>query len=227
MGREGEYRETGGKISEMVVGGGQKNAGIYSQGGIRERAGGRAGGRAWGFERRLREERGSEWARKCLDEMRERWRRGKTGSKWEEGRREFLEDRGREIEEIEEGSIGEEEWTGKLIRAGKERDRKARWKKIETSKFNRWYKIVKREGIPEYLKKGWGENRWKRVARFRLGSEIKEGWYWKKEEGRKCRLCGGREETWEHMWEECRDWEMGEESWQEVVGWVLREERET
>lgn len=29
------------------------------------------------------------------------------------------------------------------------------------------------------------------------------------------------------MWEDCRDWEMGEESWQKAVGWVLREERET
>jgi len=41
------------------------------------------------------------------------------------------------------------------------------------------------------LEKGWGENRWKRVARFRLGNETLEGRYWENEEKRMCRLCGG------------------------------------
>jgi len=56
------------------------------------------------------------------------------------------------------------------------------------------------------LKKGWGENRWRRIARFRLGNEVKEGRYWEEEDKKVCRLCGGKEETWEHIWERYRNW---------------------
>lgn len=48
---------------------------------------------------------------------------------------------------------------------------------------------MKEEGVSEYLRKGWGESRWKRVSRFRLGNEMREGYYRKKEE-RRCRMCG-------------------------------------
>ncbi|KYN11478.1 hypothetical protein ALC57_16367 [Trachymyrmex cornetzi] len=66
-----------------------------------------------------------------------------------------------------------------------------------------------------------------RVAKFRLGNEVKEERYWEEEEERKCRLCGSGWETWEHIWEGCRAWKMGEGgSWQEVVGRILGEEGE-
>lgn len=39
---------------------------------------------------------------------------------------------------------------------------------------------MKGEGIPKYLKKGWGESRWQRVVGFRLGNELREGKYWGK-----------------------------------------------
>lgn len=39
---------------------------------------------------------------------------------------------------------------------------------------------MKGEGVPEYLKRGWDESKWRRVIRFRLGNEIKS--YWEKEE---------------------------------------------
>jgi hypothetical protein len=65
------------------------------------------------------------------------------------------------------------------------------------------------------------ESRWRRVARFRLGNEMREGEYWEKEEERSCRLCGSEEETWEHVWERCREWKEGGGSWQEAVKWVL------
>lgn len=50
-------------------------------------------------------------------------------------------------------------------------------------------------GVPRYLQERGKEERMIRVARFRLGSEMKEGRYWEKEERRKCRLCGWAEET--------------------------------
>lgn len=98
---------------------------------------------------------------------------------------------------------------------------------MEESKYNKWYKRIKEEGLPQYLRKGWGERRWRRVVRFRLGNEIREERYWEEEEGRLCRWCEREEESWKHVWEECRDWGMEERgSWQEEVGWVLGEEGE-
>lgn len=86
---------------------------------------------------------------------------------------------------------------------------------------------MKGEGVPGYLKKGWGESRWKRVARFRLGSEVKESRYWEGEKLKRCRMCrGGGEESCEHVWEDCREWKEGGGSWQNAVDWVLREEGE-
>lgn len=37
-------------------------------------------------------------------------------------------------------------------------------------------------GDTRILKEGMGESRWKRVARFRLGNEMREGRYWEEEE---------------------------------------------
>lgn len=41
------------------------------------------------------------------------------------------------------------------------------------------------------------------MARFRLGNEMREGWFWEREEDRICRMCGGVSESWEHVWEVC------------------------
>jgi len=67
----------------------------------------------------------------------------------------------------------------------------------------------KKYEIPGYLKKGWEENRWRRIVRFKLGNETKEGRYWEEEDKRFCRLCEREEETWEHILERCRDWKEG------------------
>lgn len=48
-------------------------------------------------------------------------------------------------------------------------------------------------GDTRVLKEGMGKSRWKRVARFRLGNEMREGRYW--EEEKRCRLCGRGVET--------------------------------
>ena len=97
-----------------------------------------------------------------------------------------------------------------------------RWKRIRESEYNRWYRVVKGKGVPGYLRKGWGESRWQRVAKFRLGNGMRGGKYWEDEKKRKCRVCGWEEETWEHVWEECMGWEEG--GWQERVGEVLNDE---
>jgi hypothetical protein len=193
----------------------------------REKLRGRAGRRAWSFEKRLEEGKGSELARECLEEMKGRWRKGKVREGWEEERQGFFRDRGMEVEEIERdrermGEIGMEECEER----DKARQRKERWERIGESKYNRWYKEIKGEGIPEYLKKGWGESRWGRIARFRMGGEMRESRYWEKGEEKICKLCGNKEETWEHVWEVCRDWREEGGSWQDEVGRILGEEGE-
>jgi len=51
----------------------------------------RAGRRAWEYERRVGEGKGSEIARKCWKERRKRTKKGKRLSEWEKERMEFFE----------------------------------------------------------------------------------------------------------------------------------------
>jgi len=88
------------------------------------------------------------------------------------------------MEEVERRRGEGEGWYGELEGNDKEKQRKERWGKIRDSRYSKWYGKVKGGGIPEYLKKGWGESRWQRVARFRLGNEMREGKYWEEEEKR-------------------------------------------
>jgi len=79
---------------------------------------------------------------------------------------------------------------------------------------------VRTIGVPRYLKEEGKEARMTRIARFRLGSEMREGRFWEGEK-RKCRLCGWEEETWEHVVEVC----MGEKggSGKEMIVKILDE----
>lgn len=54
-----------------------------------------------------------------------------------------------------------------------EKQREEIWKKIIYLEYNIWYKWIKGRGIPEHLKQGWGECRWRRVTRCKLGNEGK------------------------------------------------------
>lgn len=49
--------------------------------------------------------------------------------------------------------------------------------KIKNSRYNKWYKMIKEKGIPEYPKKNWSKVRCRRIARFRLGNEMGESRY--------------------------------------------------
>lgn len=188
----------------------------------REKLRGRAGMRAWSYEKKLGEGGGAELARLCWEEMRERAKDGKVLGKWEEERRSFYEEKSWSIKEIEK-MREEGELRGEEVVAREKRWQEAeRWEGIRNSRYNSWYGRVKGKGVPEYLKRGWKEERWQRVARFRLGDGMRGGRYWKEEEERKCRLCGWGEETWEHVWEECTDWG-AEKGWQGMVDEVLGE----
>lgn len=61
----------------------------------RDRLEGRVRKRAWNFEDRLKEGKGSILARKCLSEMQERWSKGKVRAGWKKERKEFLRYRDR------------------------------------------------------------------------------------------------------------------------------------
>lgn len=126
--------------------------------------------------------------------MREGWKReegeNRLGSAREGGEREskkrlstegvregmgFWEGLGWRIGEVE--SLREERKVkGKEVMERERRvQRDTRWEMIRGSKFNKWCRRVKGEGVPGYLKKGWGESRWQRQARFRLGNEMRIG----------------------------------------------------
>lgn len=57
--------------------------------------------RAWGFEERLEEAKGSNLARKCLRKIKERWSKSRWAKGWEEERKEFFGISGMEIEKVE------------------------------------------------------------------------------------------------------------------------------
>jgi len=182
---------------------------------------GRAGRRTWSYEEKLKEGKGGMLARKCWEEMRDRWKKGKVIGRWEQEKKEFY--RERRVEEGEEERIGYEE----LERRDRQKQRIERKERIEASKYNKWYNVIKKERVPQYLKKDWAEKRWKRIIRYRLGNEVRGGLYWEDVEKKKCRLCEREEETWEHIWERCvRGEKWGDMTWQEAVLSVLGEEGE-
>ena len=86
-------------------------------------------------------------------------------------------------------------------RAAQMQEREAR---IRESRFNRMYKEIKVDGIARYLKEIGKEARMTRIARFRMGNELREGRYWEEKEGRRCRECGEEVESWEHVLERCK-----------------------
>jgi len=104
----------------------------------KEKLRGRAGRRAWEFEKRLEEGRGGGLARDCLEEIRERFREERTLTCWEREREKFFEERGVKREEVEEKNREEENWINKIEERDKEKQRKERWEKIKDSKYNKW-----------------------------------------------------------------------------------------
>lgn len=65
-------------------------------------------------------------------------------------------------------------WYGDIKKWERQRQKGERWRSMVNSEYNKWYKEVESEEVPSYLKKSWGESRWTRVARFKLGCEVKK-----------------------------------------------------
>ena len=62
------------------------------------------------------------------------------------------------------------------------RQEEMRWRKIADSRYNKWHRMIKVEGIPEYLEKcKLKECKWTRMIRFRMGDGMNECKYWMKE----------------------------------------------
>lgn len=62
--------------------------------------------------------------RRCRKEMREKFKKGKIKSDWEESRKRFFEDRGMGIEEVERKREKVKKWYGELERVDKEKQKK-------------------------------------------------------------------------------------------------------
>lgn len=170
----------------------------------REKLQGRAERRAWGYERKLEDGRGGELAILCLAEMRGGGRRGegKSGG-WEAERRGYFEMRGWDTVELaRNGGVGMLKGE-EMVKRDRSMEEEERWNRIGDSRYGKWYKFAKGEGIPGYLKKGWVESRWQRMAKFRLGGGMRGVRYWLSGEENRCRVCGGEKETWKHVWERC------------------------
>lgn len=101
----------------------------------------RAGRKAWGWEKRMREGKGSEIARRCMEEMRERCGKRRASSSWEKDRRNFFEERG--IGMLERKEEEGENWYGEMEERDRQMQRKQRRERIERARYNRWYKEVK------------------------------------------------------------------------------------
>ncbi|XP_051167789.1 uncharacterized protein LOC127285695 [Leptopilina boulardi] len=169
--------------------------------------------RAMGIEEKFKQGRGSAIAREC-------WKKIKTGegrgvkkmSRWERDREEALEE-GREW-----GGRKKEEVKGWI-----RKDREERWERILGSKYNRWYKMVRGDGRPEYLEKVRKCGKWNRVCRFRMGEGMRECKYWMDEERKECRVCGYEREEWGHVLDGCVGRKDEGKGVDERVRWILDE----
>ncbi|XP_051165700.1 uncharacterized protein LOC127284347 [Leptopilina boulardi] len=149
--------------------------------------------RAWGFEEKLREGRGNQFTQRCREMVVEREERGeKEMSKWEV-------ERGMVVKEARKEGRG---WYG-LEGNWKEMDKVERWQKILRSRYNIWYKMVKRVGVPKYLDDKGKESKWSRMVRFRMGEGVNACRYWLRNEEKMCRVCGYEVEDWGHVLERC------------------------
>ncbi|KAK0073073.1 hypothetical protein PV325_010311 [Microctonus aethiopoides] len=120
---------------------------------------------------------------------------------WAESSKEGMELRS------EVGRRKRREMDEKMLRRGEKKRRKRRESEEMGGGEKRFLQKIKAE---------WGKSE-------ELREGMKESKYWAKEDERRCRVCGYEEETWEHVWERCRERER-EGGWQENVREILGED---
>lgn len=104
----------------------------------------------------------------------------------------------------------------KLERADMERQERERAERIRESRYNKWYREIRVEGVQKYLKEEWKEER-------RLGNEMREGRYWEEQKNRMCRICGWEDKTWQHVMERYSGKQREEKEIGERIGELLDE----
>lgn len=96
----------------------------------------------------------------------------------EKERIKFLKKRGVRVGEVESAGKEEREMLWERIKGRElQRQRLEREKGILESRYNNCYMLIREDVLPEYLDKGKKEKKWRKVARYRLGNEMRGGRY--------------------------------------------------
>lgn len=146
-------------------------------------------------------------AKQCEDRLiRICWEKKKTlGEKetYSEERTKFYRGLGYNILAIEQKKAAEENFQAETIRRLKDIEEQEAWVKIRESRYNRRYKDIFVDRLPEYLRdRKRGKDSYI-MAKLRCGNYEENNKYWKNEEDRKCKLCKVEMGTMEHLIEEC------------------------
>ena len=86
-------------------------------------------------------------------------------------------ERGISAEWVKEVRSGGGSMESELVKRDREVQAQERIGRILNSRWNKWYREIRTLGLPRYLKEKGKETRMIRVARFRLGNEMREGRY--------------------------------------------------
>ncbi|KAH0821305.1 hypothetical protein GEV33_001486 [Tenebrio molitor] len=170
-----------------------------------------AGKRAIRFEERVLERGECRILQECLKEKRKEIGKGV----WKE-REAYFERNGYAGAEIERMREGGRAMTDELVQRDRDVQVQERRTRIRESRYNGKYEKIITEELPKYLGR---ESRKERViiARFRCGNEERENKYWNEDRIRVCRMCGEKNETIEHLLNECVELRERDESREEML----------
>lgn len=165
------------------------------------------GQRALRFEESVRSREGERnIVMECLKEK-EKNKIQKTRS--EKERDEYLKRNGYSQEGIELLRLRGAEEKEKLRNRDEEVQRQEHSERIRGGKYNPRYNYIRSLGLPQYPRKEGRGGSQGLITRSRCGNLENWNEYWKKEEKRKCGLCGGKFGTLEHWTREYRAMERG------------------
>lgn len=135
-------------------------------------------------------------------------------------REEFLRRKGWSVNELERRREQGLEVTATLLQRERDIQKQEREMRITGSRYWAEYKEVRlHRGLPRYLTnhEERGKNNRKLIARWRMGNEANSNNFWKREDEKRCRLCGEAPETARQVMEECRISGTQGKPWKEVL----------